>query len=207
MKLHYAPGASSFSSHALLADGGFDFQLEPVDLKSKQQLTEAYASLNPKRQVPVLQFDDGSALTESLAIAIWAARSKPELGLLPDEPLAAGRVFEIAAFVNTNHHPQGFTRLGRTDKFTPNEADYDAVRSQGRQIVDDGFAWLENALSGDRYAVGKLSIADYYAFLVECWAVQRFDYDLPPKCRAHFELMLDRPAVRAAAASEGYKFA
>ena len=34
MKLYYSPGACSLSPHIVLREGGFDFSLERVDLKS-----------------------------------------------------------------------------------------------------------------------------------------------------------------------------
>lgn len=205
MKLYYSPGAGSMATHCLLAEIGKPYELQLTRLADKAQMTEAYGRINPKRQVPALMRDDGTVLTEILAIALWLAKTNPELELIPSDAEEFGRAIEIAEFVSTNLHPQGFTRLARTDKFTPNEADYEAVRERGWEIIKSGLIWLNDAIKGDPWVVGtQLSFADFSAFYVEYWAVHRRKLPLGPKCQAHFEAMSARPGIQRAIAEEGY---
>lgn len=57
MKLYYSAGACSLAPHIVLRETGLDFSIERVDLKKK--CTEKgvdFYTINPKGQVPVLQF-------------------------------------------------------------------------------------------------------------------------------------------------------
>ena len=144
VKLFYAPGASSMSIHTLLEEIGKPFEVEKINLRNKEQFSPAYLKINPKAQVPALLRDDGSVLTEIVAIATWLGEANSDRGLLPTGADARARLYEVMMLINGNMHPQGITRVFRTDKFTPNEADYDAVKARGREIVKEGLAVLED---------------------------------------------------------------
>ena len=92
MKLFYSPGSSSLSIHTLLEEIGKPFEAEKVNLRNKEQLSPGYLKVNPKAQVPGLLRDDGSVLTEIVAIATWLAETNPELALLPADADARARV-------------------------------------------------------------------------------------------------------------------
>jgi glutathione S-transferase len=47
-----------------LAEKGLSMPIVPVDLGAKEQFSEAYAALNPRRVVPTLVLDDGTAICE-----------------------------------------------------------------------------------------------------------------------------------------------
>src|SRR5262245_61409260 len=84
MKLYYAPGACSLSPHIVLREGGFAFDLEQVDLRTKKTKTGAdYLALNPKGAVPLLVLDDGDSLTEGPAVVQYLADQRPEKKLAP----------------------------------------------------------------------------------------------------------------------------
>lgn len=75
MKLCYAPGACSLSPHIVLRELGLPFDLERVDLATKQTATGAnFPKINPNGDVPALHFDDGEILTEGAAIVPWRSR-------------------------------------------------------------------------------------------------------------------------------------
>ena len=50
------------------AEKGVEFEKIEIDLGSKQQMEAEYRSLNSRLSVPALELDDGSILTESVAI-------------------------------------------------------------------------------------------------------------------------------------------
>jgi glutathione S-transferase len=204
MKLYYGPGACSLAIHCLMEEIGAPYDKQAVDLRTRGQLAPDYVAMNPKAQVPVLVRDDGSVLTELVAIAVWLAETNPQLALLPTDLDQRARLFEAMLFVSTNIHPQGFTRLGRTDKFTPNEADYEAVRAQGWKIIGDGLAWLNQSIRGDPLFLDRLSIADFSLYYAEYWAVHRHGIELGAKSAAHFAAMNARPSVQRAVAAENY---
>lgn len=51
-----------------LAEKGISLPLQPVDLGSLQHKSPSYAAVNPLQRLPALELDDGSVLTESVAI-------------------------------------------------------------------------------------------------------------------------------------------
>ena len=112
MKLYYSPGACSLSPHIVLREGGFDFALERVDLKTG--VTEAgrdYKTINPLGYVPALELDDGEVLTEGPAIVQYLADRVPDRRLAPPAgTLARYRLMEWLNFISTELH-KGFGAL------------------------------------------------------------------------------------------------
>src|SRR3954470_13644735 len=84
MQLYYSPGACSLSTHIILREAGYPFELEKVDLgRKKSTRGEDYATINPKGYVPALKLDDGRLLTENIAIDEYLADHRQESGLAP----------------------------------------------------------------------------------------------------------------------------
>ena len=69
-----------------------------VSLKAGDTKTPEYRAMNPKGQVPVLQFADGTALTEIPAIALAIHEMTPGSTLFPAEGIARLRAFEHLAW-------------------------------------------------------------------------------------------------------------
>jgi glutathione S-transferase len=202
MKLYYAPGACSIGIHVLLEEIGKPYEAERVNLRQGEQYQPGFTAVNPKSKVPTLVRDDGSVLTEFPAIAYWLARTNPFANLLPDDIDQQARALELLDYAVATIHMQGFGRQIRAAAFTPNAADEEAVKTQGKQIAEKGFALIDKALEGKEYAVGKFSIADAAIFYISFWAT-RFGIVLPPNAAAHYERMNARPAVQRVLQQEG----
>jgi glutathione S-transferase len=69
-----------------LAEKGVSVPLEPVDLGAKAHKSEAFTALNPLQRVPVLVLDDGTVLTESIAICRYFEGLYPEPALFGRDP-------------------------------------------------------------------------------------------------------------------------
>src|SRR5712675_846114 len=65
-----------------LAEKGISLPLVPVDLGAKEQFSDAYAAINPRRVVPTLMLDDGTAIGEVPAILRYLEEIYPEPPLL-----------------------------------------------------------------------------------------------------------------------------
>lgn len=61
-----------------LAEKGLTVPLEPVDMGALQHKSEPVASRNPLRRLPVLELDDGTVITESIAICRYFEEIKPD---------------------------------------------------------------------------------------------------------------------------------
>jgi glutathione S-transferase len=204
MKLYYAPGACSIGIHVLLEEIGKPYQAEAVNFREGAQYKPPFTGINSKSKVPTLERDDGSILTEFPVIARWLALRNPEAGLIPKDEEADIRAMEVMEYAVGTIHSQGFTRLFRTERFTPSPADHEKVKEQGREQIDKGFAVVDKALEGKDYLGGKqLSAADAALFYVEYWGAKRVGMQLPKNVAAHFERMMARPAVQRALKAEG----
>ena len=75
-----------------LAEKGISVSLEPVDLGSLQHKSAAYAAINPMQRVPALVLDDGTVLTESIAICRYFEELQPEPALFGRSALEKARI-------------------------------------------------------------------------------------------------------------------
>lgn len=64
-----------------LAEKGLDIPIEQIDMLRMEHRTDAFTRLNPVQQVPVLILDDGTALSESIAICRYLEELHPEPSL------------------------------------------------------------------------------------------------------------------------------
>ncbi|MDE2200443.1 MAG: glutathione S-transferase N-terminal domain-containing protein [Rhodospirillales bacterium] len=203
-KLFYSPGACSIGIHVLLEEIGKPYEAVVTNTREGAQFKPEFTSLNPKSKVPTLQRDDGTVLTEFPAIAYWLARTNHERHLLPDDVEGQTRALEAMDYAVATMHMQGFSRMFRPANFAPGEADHDAVKARGREIMEKGLAVMDRALAGKDYVTGSFSIADAALFYVEFWWAARLGLPLPANCAAHFARMKARPAVAAVLRKEGF---
>lgn len=204
MKLYLTPGSCTTGIHILMEELDLVFEAHLVNLMNGDHNTPEYLALNPKATIPTLVRNDGSALTEFQAIAYWLARSYPKAKLLPGDPDGDARVIELMDYVVGTIHGQGFARIFTTDKFALREADFEAVKAQGMDIVKRAFAIVNDSLSAQGYVIDTFSIADAALFYVEFWA-DKTGITLPENCLKHYRLMLERPVVKRVLMEEGYR--
>lgn len=204
MKFYLTPGSCSTGIHILLEELDLVFEAHLVNLMAGDQHQADYLAINPKASIPTLVRNDGTALTEFQAIAYWLARSYPKAKLLPGDADGDAKAIELMDYAVGTLHGQGFARIFTMEKFTPNPADHDAVKAQGLDIVNKGFAILNQLLPAEGYALGTFSIADAALFYVEFWA-DKTGVTLPENCLKHYRLMLSRPVVKRVLMEEGYR--
>ena len=61
-----------------LAEKGITVPTEQVDIMAKQHKTPEYAAINPLQRMPALMLDDGTVITESIAICRYFEMLQPE---------------------------------------------------------------------------------------------------------------------------------
>ena len=64
-----------------LAEKGITVPIEQVDLGKMAHKSPAYAAINPLQRVPALELDDGTVISESIAICRYFERLHPEPAL------------------------------------------------------------------------------------------------------------------------------
>lgn len=61
-----------------LAEKGITVPSEQVDIGAMEHKTESFTALNPLQRLPVLELDDGTVITESIAICRYFEGLRPE---------------------------------------------------------------------------------------------------------------------------------
>ena len=75
-----------------LAEKGLHIPIEPVDIISGQNRTPEFLRKNPLGGLPVLELDDGTHLTESLAIIEYFEELHPDPPMIGTKPLERAQV-------------------------------------------------------------------------------------------------------------------
>ena len=198
MKLYWAPVSCAMEIAALLEEAGASFELEKVDTRAGAHRKEPFTTMNPKGKLPVLVRDDGRVITEYPTIAYWIARTYPAAHLVPTDPEAELAASEMMEYVVANLHGQGFRRIFFPQEFCKEEVHRDAVKADGKAIVQEGFAILSHQLGDRPFAGGDtFSIADATIFYVTRWA-GLVKIELPANIAALGDRVKARPAFQAA---------
>ena len=167
-----ATAPSPRRARILLAEKGVAHETVQVDLRTNEQLGDAYRQINPHATVPALRADDGLLLTDNAAIAAWLEASFPEpplLGITPAEKA------EVASW-NWRIEFEGLQAIAEAlrngspamvNRALPGPVDYaqiPALAERGRARVQLFFATLNERLAGREFiATDRFSIADINA--------------------------------------------
>ena len=167
-----ATAPSPRRARILLAEKGVAHATVQVDLKTGEQLGDAYRRINPHCTVPALRTDDGPLLTDNAAIAAWLEARFPDpplMGITPAEKA------EVASW-NWRIEFEGLMAIAEAlrngspamaNRALPGPVDYaqiPALAERGRARVQQFFATLEAHLADrDFIATDRFSIADITA--------------------------------------------
>lgn len=200
MKLFYSTGSSSLLPHIVLHESGLPFELVKVDEHTKTMTGGGdYRSVNPLGYVPALSLDDGTLLTEGVAIVQYVADLVPAKKLAP--PSGTMERVKLQAWLNffaSEMHKGGFSPL-----FYPGVSE--DSRNVFRNRLKARFEILNKHLSANEYLMGReYSIADVHLFVLSSWTGWvKFDQSPYKAVTAYRERVGSRPAVIAALKSEG----
>lgn len=182
MILHnFFRSSTSTRLRAALNLKGLEYEYVSYALKAGEAETPEYLHLNPQGLVPSLQLDDGSVLTQSLAIMEWLDETYPQAPLLPAKPLERARVRALGHAVALDIHPLNNLRV----------LDYLGARlGVGEQALGDWFRhWVDTTFSAleqmltDSPATGRFCHRDTPGYADCClyaqvWNNRRFDVDM-----------------------------
>jgi glutathione S-transferase len=158
MRLYdYAASANCYKVRLLLALLEVQYETVPVDIFAGDTLTDTYAKLNPARETPVLELDDGLTLIQSNAILCFLAEGTELMpGAARERGLVAQWLFFEQERVMSGIGGVRFRILtGRDAELIPERFEL------GRSAL----SMLEARLAGRSYLVGdSCSIADLANF-------------------------------------------
>jgi glutathione S-transferase len=167
-----ATAPSPRRARILLAEKGVVHDTVQVDLRSGEQLGEAYRRVNPQCTVPALRTDEGLVLTDNAGITAYLEARFPQPPLLGDAPQAKA---EIASW-NWRVEFEGLLAIAETlrnsapamaNRALPGPVDYPQIpelAQRGLARVQQFFLTLNDRLAGrDFIASDRFSIADITA--------------------------------------------
>lgn len=153
------------------AEKGIEVPTVQVDLGSGEHLSEAFRKINPWCTVPVLVLDDGTTISEVVAVCRYIEEAHPEPPLLGRDPKEKALVamwdhhFEIDGFLavaealrNASPRMQGRAIPGFAEV-----AQIPALIERGKARVQRFFAALDERLresefvAGDRYTMADIT--------------------------------------------------
>lgn len=132
--------------------------------KGEHRLPE-YLAVNPQGLLPSLALDDGSVLTQSLAICEYLDERHPEPPLLPANPVERAQVRAFAQFIACDIHP--LQNLKVLKALAASGQSEDEVQAWARTVIEGGFDALEALIAhhagpfafGDRPTLADVCLA------------------------------------------------
>ena len=97
--------AAAFRVRIAMNLKGMEFTETMIDLDAGEQHAPDYVELNPQAVVPSLILEDGTMLSQSMAILEYLEETHPTPALLPSDPLGRARVRALALIWAADHHP------------------------------------------------------------------------------------------------------
>jgi GST-like protein len=172
--IYGAVGSGSVPVEAALTLMGLPYQL--VDRANLETLAadEAFAAINPARQIPALAFPGGELMTESAAMMIWLADRYPDAGLAPT-PLSRRRAAFLRwmAFVSAAIYGLYWVR-DDPSRLADDPAVQAAIKLRTAERIADCWAIMDAQVRPGRYILGDtLGALDLYVTVVSRWGPRR----------------------------------
>ena len=146
-----------------LAEKGIEVPLAPVDMGAMGHRAPEIAERNPLRRLPVLELDDGTIITESVAICRYFEETNPEPPLFGTGALGRARVEEWQRRLELNlmmpvAHAFRHVHPAMKEWEVPQIAEWGEAN---KPKALDFLALLDRELAGREFAAGDAySIAD-----------------------------------------------
>lgn len=159
LTLYYYPGACSLAPHIILEEGEFEFELKLVDLHEKKtELGQDFFEINSKGCVPVLAWEDGTVLTEVVAILQYLGDQVSEKSLMPKAgTIEQYRLQETLSYLSSEIHKLFgvFYDPGISDKY----------KDETKKKILSRLNYLSGQLGERDYLMGnQFTVADAYFF-------------------------------------------
>lgn len=207
MKLYYATGTCSLSPLIVAHEAAIPLELVRVDIRKSPHVTETgndYSEVSPNGYVPALVLDQGTVLTEGVAIVQYLADLKPDSGLAPHAGTLERAVLQSwLNFIATELHKMFSPWLFHPEYGTQ-------AQEVARARIGERLAHVERHLkAGGPFLCGKtFTVADAYLFTVAGWSDSTgVDLSSFPQLRDLLGRIRTRPAVMAALRAEGTQMA
>jgi maleylacetoacetate isomerase/maleylpyruvate isomerase len=203
MKLYnYFRSSASFRVRIALELKGLPYQYVPVHLARGEHRGAEFVALAPEGLVPLLELDDGTRLSQSMAIIEFLDETHHSPPLLPSEPLARARVRALAQIVACEIHPLNNLRVLQYLKRELGASE-EAKNTWYRHWVRLGLEAFERQLAQQpptRFCAGEAPTLADCLLVPQIFNARRFECDLSclPRTLAAFDACMALPAFQRA---------
>lgn len=180
---NYFRSSTSIRVRVALNLKGLAYDYRALHLRKGEHRDAPFLKLNPQGLVPALELEDGTVLTQSMAIMDYLEEAYPEPPLLPADAKGRARVRALSLAVACEIHPVNNLRVLGYLK-SGFGADDEKVAEWFRHWVGQTFAPLETMLTADP-ATGTFCHGDRPGMADICLYAQavnnrRFGVDMTP---------------------------
>lgn len=162
MKLYNGLSPNGFRVAAFIQEKGIEIEVETIDVMKGEARAEAHRARNSLGEVPVLALDDGSFLSESVAICRYLE------AIYPNNPLMGNSPAEMAEIEMWNRRmeqqimgPCAQYGSHTIPIFADKIEQVPAYAETQPRAFSKNMQWLDNELSDGRsFVAGDFSIAD-----------------------------------------------
>lgn len=126
-----------------------------IHLRRGDQHESAYKQLNPQALIPSLQLEDGTILTQSIAILEYLDKVYPKPAFIPEDPVLAAKVRAFALAIACDIHPLNNLKVWQ---FLKDKFHVDALESGWYQH------WLFNGLNALEQSIDDQALETGYCF-------------------------------------------
>ena len=204
MKLYnYFRSSASFRVRIALSLKGLPYEYVPVHLARGDHKQQPFADIAAEGLVPLLELDDGTRLTQSMAIIEYLDEAHPEgARLLPADALGRARVRALSQIIACEVHPLNNLRVL---KYLVRElkVDDESKNTWYRHWVRTGLEAFERQLAAgpaSAFCHGDTPTLADCCLVPQIFNAQRFNSNLDglPLTMAVFERCMALPAFQQA---------
>jgi maleylacetoacetate isomerase len=149
-----------------------------IHLRDDDQKQSAYLAMNPQGLVPALELDDGTLLTQSLAIIEYVDAVRPVPRLIPPDPAMAAKVRAISLAIACDIHPLNNLRVLTYLKDVLKEPQ-EAIDSWYRHwLLEGGLNAVEEMISGGNFCIGDSPTLADVCLIPQVFNARRFNISI-----------------------------
>lgn len=101
----YWRSSASYRVRIALGLKGIEVRHVPVNLREGEQLLSEHSERNPQGYLPVLELEDGTRLTQSLAILDYLDATYPNYPLMPEDAILRSRILAASLVIASDISP------------------------------------------------------------------------------------------------------
>ena len=172
MRLHTNPVTPNHRRTAVfLAEKGVELPTVEVDLQGGENIQEPFLTKNPFGRIPVLELDDGTFISESVAICRYFEETHPEPALFGTTPLERAQVemwnrrAELNLMMNVAQAFRNITGFFKDRETCVAEWGHVCAKVANEVVpVFDARLAETEYLAGDQFSIADITLATTLAF-------------------------------------------